>query len=337
MDIHLRKITWVVFLVLALTLAGCLGGNGPEIPEQLPVETATESPVEPPVETPVEPSPELPTATEEDLDAQYTQAAETIIAELTSNAPPADTPIPDVSKPTLTPTETLPPTSTPQPTRTPLPSDTPLPQDTTQPESAPTKVATATTSTSSTLPGDFRIVFEDDFSLRQGWVTDQTDQFSFSFGNGGYLMKNKLVEDMVWSVRATPFSGVRVEATGQRISGPRDGYYGVTCRHEDGSYYYALVVGSDGSYGIAKQFSGFLEFIELDVDTKGRVYTGNGINHIRADCIGSTLTLYANDHKLIEVQDPTFTAGSVGMVVGTREKTNYEVLFTYFALYLPVE
>lgn len=335
MNVRLRKITWVVLLVLVMVMSGCLGGNGPEETAPPSAETATETLVEPPTDKTVEPSPELPPATEEDQDAQYTQAAETIIAELTLNAPPTSTTMPEDAKPTLTPTETLPPTSTFLPTKTPLPIDTLMPTSTSQP--GPTSTLVASPTSISTSYQDFRIIFEDDFSLRQGWVVDNSEQFNFHYTSGGYVIKNKLLEDMVWSVRSTPYSDVRVEVIAQRISGPRDGYYGVTCRHEDGSYYYAMVVGSDGTYGIAKQFEGNLEFIELEQDTQARIYTGNGINHVRADCIGSTLTLYANDFKLLEVKDPTFTAGSVGMVVGTREKEDNEVLFTYFALYLPVE
>jgi hypothetical protein len=277
-----------------------------------------------------EPPEEKPTATEEDLDAAYTEAAQTIVAELTLNAPPSETLVPDVPKPTL------PPTSTPLPTNTPLPSDTPLPTNTVPPPvNTPTMEVVDTVSPPSDLT--FKLVFEDDFSYTSGWVVGKSEEYHFHYTLGGYAMRNKLVEDMVWSVRSTPFSNVRVEAIGQRISGPRDGYYGVTCRHEDGSNYYAMIVGSDGTYGIALQLGGNLKFLKLEQDTEGRVHTGNGINHIRADCIGSVLTLYANGHKLMELEDTTISAGSPGFVVGTREKRDNDVLFTHFALYTPVE
>ncbi len=328
MSVHFRKITWIVPLVLVVLLVGCSGGNGPTETAEPPVETPGE-PVEPPAAT--------PTATQEDLDASYTQAAETIIAELTLNAPPPETEMPAVpeEKPTLTPTETLPATSTPMPTNTPLPSETPVPTNTLEPTSAPTGAPAATTVPVSDI--DFRLVYEDDFSWPYGWVVDRTEEFYFRYALGGYIMRNLVREDIVWSVRSTPYSDVRVEAIGSRIDGPRDGYFGVTCRHEDGSNYYALVVGSDGTYGIARQLGGNLEFIKLEQDTQARIHTGSGINHVRGDCIGTTLTLYANGHMLMEVQDYTFTAGSAGLAVGTRSREGYEVLFTNVAVYLPVE
>jgi len=315
--------------MVAVLLAGCIGNGEPEETAEPPDVTPTETQVEAPA------SPEPPIATEEDLDAQYTQAAETIIAELTLNAPPTETLVPDVPKPTLTPTETLPPTSTPFPTKTPLVTNTPMPTATTGVVDQPTQQVSSTADSIAELT--FKLVYEDDFAWPQGFVDGSSDDFTFHYGMGGYVMLNKVRDDIVWSVRKTPYSDVRVEATGQRISGPRDGYFGVTCRHEDGSNYYALVVGSDGTYGIAKQLGGNLEFIKLEQDTQGRVHSGNGINHVRGDCIGSSLTLYANGHMLMEVEDTTFSAGSVGMAVGTRSREYYEVLYTYIAAYLPVE
>jgi hypothetical protein len=317
MSVHFRKSTWIVALLLVALLAGCIGGDGPEETTQPPTEAPTETP-----------------AATEDMDAAYTQAAQTIEAELTMNAPPTSTPAPEISKPTLTPTETLPPTSTPLPTNTPLPSATLPPTNTLQPTRTPTLAASTVVSPAAETT--FKLIFEDDFSWNYGWVVGKTADYYFRYALGGYIMRNLVIEDMVWSVRKQPNDDVRVEAIGHRINGPRDGYFGVTCRHEDGSNYLALVVGSDGSYGIARQLGGTLEFLKLEQDTQARINTGNGINHVRGDCIGTKLTLYANGYKLMEVEDPTITAGSSGMVVGTRSKPYYEVLFDYFAVYEPV-
>jgi hypothetical protein len=39
---------------------------------------------------------------------------------------------------------------------------------------------------------------------------------------------------------------------------------------------------------------------------------GPAANHIRADCVGSTLGLHVNGQKLIEVEDSSLTQGNVG-------------------------
>ena len=78
---HFRKITWIVtlFLLMAM-LAGCLGGGEPGETEVPPEAAPSETPAEPPGVEPTEPPDVEPTATEEDMDAAYTQAAQTIVA-----------------------------------------------------------------------------------------------------------------------------------------------------------------------------------------------------------------------------------------------------------------
>ncbi len=264
----------------------------------------------------------------QDLNALFTQAAQTIVAELTLNAPsPTDTLESLAPEAYPSPTETFPPTSTLPPTDTPTPTDTPLPTDT------PTPTETAT-STPSPTPG-FVLALADDFSYRSGWVTGKYDQVEFRFTRGGYQITNKVENDAVWSVHGQPFVNVRIQVTGSWVSGPFEGYYGVVCRFMNGSNYYLLYVGSDGRYGIAKQKAGNLAFLYEAQDTTGRVYTGAMPNTIVAECLGATLSLYANGHFLVSVQDTEFSAGSVGLAVGTRGNYIYEALFDDFMVYVP--
>lgn len=264
----------------------------------------------------------------QDLNTLFTQAAQTIVAEMTLNAPSPTNTL-EVPEPEAfpSPTETLPPTSTPLPTVTPTPTDTPLPTDT------PTPTETATPTFSPT-PG-FVLVLSDDFSYRSGWVFGKYDQVEFRFTKGGYQITNKVENDAVWSVHGQPFVNVRIQVTGSWVSGPFEGYYGVVCRFLNGSNYYLLFVGSDGRYGIAKQKAGNLTFLHEAQDTTGRVYTGAMPNVIVAECLGGTLSLYANGHFLVSVKDTEFSAGSVGLAVGTRGNYIYEALFDDFMVFVP--
>ena len=53
-------------------------------------------------------------------------------------------------------------------------------------------------------------------------------------------------------------------------------------------------------------------------------------NHIRADCAGSTLRLYANEVLLLEVVDTSLTYGDVGLVVGTYTEAGTGLIFDNF-------
>jgi hypothetical protein len=295
-----RKVTIILSLVLVMSTVGCA---------RSPKATPTQN-----------------------LNLAYTQAAQTIEAELTRNAPPTIAPqvaAPASATPTL---EPLPATSTPLPTNTPLPSNTPLPTATPFPTFTRTPIASPTP----TQP-QFELAFEDDFSYTGSWaVINAADSTIYShYTRGGYVIVNKTTNYPIWSVGVTPYADVRVEVTASRLSGPRDGYYGVICRHEDGTHYYLFFVGSDGRYGIAKMMDGILSFLREAKDTTSTVKTGNGVNTIRGDCLGPKLSLWVNGVLMATEKDYDFTAGNVGMGVGTRNTSKMEVFFDNFLVLVP--
>jgi hypothetical protein len=65
------------------------------------------------------------------------------------------------------------------------------------------------------------------------------------------------------------------------------------------------------------------------------VHTGGAPNVIRADCANGSLSLYANGTLLATVKDNTFSAGAIGLGVGSRKATNVEVLFDDLNIYIP--
>lgn len=295
---------WTLFTVSLITtilLSGCLG------------ETAT---------------PPAP-----DLDMAYTQAAQTIVAELTQNAPQVTEAPPEIQAVEPSPTETLPPTSTPMPTETPEPTETPAPTESI--EMSETPAPTSIIEVATAPEPNYTLEFEDDFSFALGWPTGNDSFVQLHYTKGGYAIRNKVAKDVVWSTRSQQFVDMRVEVTASRVSGDLEGYYGVVCRFADGSNYYVLAVSSDGSYMIGKQKAGSLTFLITGKDEGGAVSTGNAPNVIRGDCVGNTLTLYANGTLLATVEDSDFTAGAAGLAVGTKRNPGYEAFFDDFRVYIP--
>ena len=309
MSVKSQKFTRLAIALVVIVLAGCTGGDTPTAPPE--------------------------------GDPAYTQAAQTIAAQLTEvaskvTAPPVvSTPVAAALNPSPTFTfEPLPPTSTPLPTNTPVPTDTPPPTNTPVPTNTPIPTNTFT---ATSPPGPtFKVVFQDSFNGNTGWWKEDLDNVFYHFPVGGYAIMNKAVEAAAFSVRTQLnllFPNVRVEVRGSRTQGPLDGYYGLICRFADGSNFYILAVGSDGWYGIGKKKAGNLTFLREGLDTSV-IYTGNTPNFLQADCVGDTLTLYANGVELLKVQDTDFSAGAVGVAVGTRKRAGYEALFDDFSLFV---
>jgi hypothetical protein len=239
----------------------------------------------------------------------YTQAAATIIAGLTQVAP---------SLPEATPTQTPPVASdTPAPSETPLPSptSTPLPSETPSP-----------------TPALEKVLFQDDFEGNTSWFTEDNDRFRLQYQDDGYAIRVDIPNAPVWSVRNQDLTDVILEVDAARIDGPANGYFGLTCRHQDDNNYYLLLISSSGDYGIAKVADGEFNFLDQGTDQEGVIQGGDATNRLRAECIGDRLILIANGHQLLETQDDDFDSGDIGLVVKTRKETGLDILFDNFTL-----
>jgi hypothetical protein len=261
----------------------------------------------------------IPSPTQ-DLVAIYTQAAQTVIAEVTNSASQtqAKTPAQTVASPT----------STPPATETPIPAtDTPLPiTRTPSPSPSLTSLPGSTTSA--------RLVYEADFSTGRGWHTEENDRFHFAFQDSGYVIGVDIRNAAVWSIRDDAYSDVILETSAQRLNGPQDGYYGVVCRQVDSDNYYGLAIGSDGAYGILKMMDGKMDFL-VEGSAPGGVIHADTPNLVRGECIGETLTLFANDQKLAEAQDSDLGSGATGLLAGTHSNPGFEAFFKTFKIYQP--
>lgn len=302
MSVQYWKSKIVVLVILSLALASCIGGEVQETPAF--------------------------------SDAEYTEAAETLVAEMTLNAPTATVSVPTQDSaalaPSLTPTDTLPPTSTPLPTDTPLPTATAAPTNTPLPPNTPTFTYTPEPT--------WKLFFADDFNHGySGWYFESDNTVHYNFTQSGFAIRNLVDFAVVTSLRTKrDFLQIdtRIEVNGVQLMGKKDGYYGVICRSTDLINYYLFAVGTDGWYGIGIMRFGTLRFLAEGIDTTA-IYSGYYVNHIQADCVGTKLTLYANGNKMAEVQDSNFSAGAFGLAVGTRKNPEYEALFDDFKVYIP--
>jgi hypothetical protein len=264
-------------------------------------------------------------------DIEYTQAAETISAELTLKAPQATPTV--LEQVVQAATSTLPPTNTPAPTETLPPTSTPLPTDTPEPTETPTPAIPSDTPTATFTPEpEYTLLFQDD--LKSGfWTTDKTDAYRMQYTMGGYMISNKTKQDIIYSVHDVPLGDVRVQVTGKRISGPMDGYYGLICNFVNGSNFYFLGIGVDGWYGIGIKQTGQLRFLKEGMDKSGAIKLGDMENDLRAECGQGVLSLWVNGVQLTAVTDQTLAAGSTGIGVGNRDTAGTEVLFQDFSLF----
>jgi len=176
------------------------------------------------------------------------------------------------------------------------------------------------------------MVMED--NLKSGvWVSAKGEDFRLQYTANGYMITNRVKEDVAYSVREESYLDMQIEVRAHRTEGPIDGYYGILCNFQNGTNYYILAVGVDGWYGIGLKKTGQLKFLQEGVDQTGAVRTGDSENVIRAECAKGVLTLWANGIQLASVKDRTFTSGAIGLGVGNRKVPGTVAIFQDFKLF----
>jgi hypothetical protein len=185
------------------------------------------------------------------------------------------------------------------------------------------------------------ILFRDDFSKsNSGWDQADWDSGITDYGDGVYRMVVKVPSYDIWANPGQYFDGdVRVDVDATKISGEDDNDYGLICRYSgepSSPSYYFFIISSDGFAVIGKVTAGSTEYISNEkMQPSDAIKQGNTTNHLRADCVGSTLTLYVNGQQVTSTSDSSFTGGDVGLIAGTFDIPSTEIHFDNFVVARP--
>lgn len=190
-----------------------------------------------------------------------------------------------------------------------------------------------------TLPwiGDEPVLFKDSFSSRTGgWFTYQDEQLFSGYTQGGFRLRSNVRNFQFWSVPGLNFKDTVIFTRAKKLAGPEDNLFGVLCRYQDDSNYYALVISSDGYYGIFRTLNGDQTLIDQqNMDFSEVINSGEVINEIQAVCQAEELSLIVNGVQLLQVQDASLTHGDVGLLVGNFLEPGVDILFDDFIVASP--
>lgn len=186
------------------------------------------------------------------------------------------------------------------------------------------------------VPGD-GVIFKDDFSnIKSGWNRVTAPKGESNYADGMYRLFVNEPNIDIWSLAGRDLADVRIEVDAYKMGGDRNNRFGIICRAASPSSFYTLVVSSDGYYGIGVIDGNDYRLIGMDaLQPTDAIHQGSALNHIRADCVGDTLTLYVNGVKLGSVQDKRFASGDVGLIAGTYDAPGVDLRFDDFTVYQP--
>lgn len=182
------------------------------------------------------------------------------------------------------------------------------------------------------------VLISDDFSsISNNWDKATDTNMTTDYYNNSYRILVNVANYDAWSnPDDLSFTDVQVEADATKNGGPDTNDFGIICRYKGLDGYYYGTISSDGYYGIYKKTAeGGKQLGPSGEQFSDKILTGAATNHIRFDCVGSTLTLYVNGVQIDRQTDTSFKDGNVGMIAGTYTETGTDILFDNFFVYKP--
>jgi len=182
------------------------------------------------------------------------------------------------------------------------------------------------------------ILLYDDFSdSASGWRQWSSPEAVIHYQNGVLAFLINQPNYDYWSLAGKNFTDVTLAVEAEFINGPTDNDFGLICRFQDEYNFYAFLISSDGYGGIVKVKDGLYQVLSSPNGLEfGKMITqGYARNQLRADCVGSRLTLFVNQQKFAEVEDADFSMGDVGLLAGAYQTAGVEVHFDNFYVIKP--
>lgn len=184
-------------------------------------------------------------------------------------------------------------------------------------------------------PPSGTVLFQDDFdSPATGWDRFINDGGIVDYYEGAYRILVRLPGMNFWSTPEQNFRDVRVEADVLKVGGPDENRMGIMCRYQAGNYYF-FIISDDGYYSVGKFINNQTTLLgQTEMQASEFIQPGL-VNHLRADCIGDTLTFYVNYHEVASVTDADLDSGDVGVLAGSFLLAGVDVVYDHFVVMQP--
>ena len=193
-------------------------------------------------------------------------------------------------------------------------------------------------SVDSTAAAPSVVLFEDDFSdTSSGWDDVEDVDGITGYRDGSYRILINKPDWYFWSTPGLNYSNVIIDVDATKIGGPDNNEFGIICRYKDPENFYIFSISSDGFFGITKFINGTQSGIGTnDLKFNDKVIRlGAATNHLRASCIGDSLTLEVNDQVLADFKDTDLSTGDIGLVASTYADPGTDIAFDNFVATRP--
>lgn len=174
--------------------------------------------------------------------------------------------------------------------------------------------------------------FHDAFAPGQTgkWLLEQDEAGSTAIVNEQMVITIATPNTIQYATLADRvFSDFNLEVDAVQHSGPPDSSYGVIFRMQDGQQFYRFDVTGSGLF-MVERHDGDGTWTRLVPDWVPTTAINQGINvpnRLKVLAVGSSLAFYVNDVLLVQVDDPAYSGGTIGLDAGTFGGGNLQVSF----------
>lgn len=181
------------------------------------------------------------------------------------------------------------------------------------------------------------VLFQDNFSsTASGWDRYQDSTYRSDYHQGAYRMQVLAVDTWAWSTAHVSLGDAQIHVDATKSEGPDNNVFGLVCRYQDWQNFVFFLASSDGYVGIGIRQDGENRLLSGEsLQLRDVVLQGAATNHLRADCLGDRLELFVNGVSVAEAVSGEWTAGDVGLVVGSYEQAGVVVDFDNFSVLQP--
>jgi hypothetical protein len=179
------------------------------------------------------------------------------------------------------------------------------------------------------------ILFQDEFDASTtGWDRFANEGGIMDYFEGGFRILVQQPDLNFWSTPHKNYGDIHIEADVVKLAGPDENRMGLMCRYQHGNYYF-FIISNDGYYALGKFINGQTTLLGQSEMQPTPLVQPNAVNHLRADCVGNSLTFYVNSNQVAAAQDGDLSTGDVGVLAGTFSQPGADVSFDHFVVTQP--
>ena len=189
--------------------------------------------------------------------------------------------------------------------------------------------ATANNPYPSYLSGKGTLAFVDPLSQESQWssLSSSGTGGACQFTGGAFHVREQQKDYFMNCPASGIFSNFTFEV---QLTVTRGDCGGMTFRDGGSGHFYYFHICQNGSYRVSKYISNSGSDAKTLISSSSSVFhTGLGQqNKIAVVADGGTMTFYVNERRIAQVQDSSYTSGSVGLIADARDENTTDVAYT---------